>query len=139
VSGNIGAIALYQKAVELDKILRKGGDPSGSCLDAFNSELNTVVKSLGELDWGEKDGPAEEYDGAKVIDLVQGMARLLRKSSSRVRHPFATLKKMLRDPCFKGQMESLDTALHNLDTEGALLVLGQLAEILNFSIDEEAE
>jgi HPt (histidine-containing phosphotransfer) domain-containing protein len=139
VSGNIGAMVLYRKAVELEKILHEGGEPAGSCLDAFNRELNKVLRSLGELDWGEKTETAEEYDREKVIDLVQEMARLLRKSSSRVRHPFSSLKKMLRDPCLKGQVESLDTALQNLDSEGALLVLGQIAEILNFSIDEEAE
>jgi CheY-like chemotaxis protein len=139
VSGNIGAMVLYQKAVELEKILHEGGEPAGSCLDAFNRELNRVLRSLGELDWGEKTETAEEYDGEKVIGLVQEMARLLRKCNSRVRHPFASLKKMLRNPCFKEQMESLDTALQNLDSEGALLVLGQIAEILNFSIDEEAE
>jgi HPt (histidine-containing phosphotransfer) domain-containing protein len=139
VSGNIGAMVLYQKAVELEKILHEGGEPAGSCLDAFNRELNRVLRSLGELDWGEETGTADEYDREKFIGLVQEMARLLRKSSSRVRHPFSSLKKMLRDPCLKGQVESLDTALQNLDSEGALLVLGQIAEILNFSIDEEAE
>jgi CheY-like chemotaxis protein len=139
VSGYIGATVLYQKAVELEELLRKGGEPAGFCLDAFNSELNRVLMSLGELDWGEETETAEEYDGEKVIDLVQEMARLLRISSSRVRHPFASLKKMLRDPRLKEQMESLDTALHNLDSEGALLVLGQLAELLNFSINEEVE
>jgi signal transduction histidine kinase/CheY-like chemotaxis protein len=139
VSGYIGATMLYRKAVELEELLRQGGEPAGSCLDAFNSELNMVLMSLGELDLGEGTGTAEDYDGEKVIGLVQEMAGLLRKSSSRVRHPFASLKKMLRDPCFKGQMESLDTALHNLDPEKALFVLGQLAENLNCSIDEEVE
>jgi hypothetical protein len=142
VSGYIGATVLYRKAVELEEILRQGEEPPGSCLDAFNEELNRVLRSLGELDWNEETEEtetAEEYNSEKVIGLIQEMAGLLRKSSSRVRHPFASLKKMLRDPCFKEQMESLDTALHNLDSEEALLVLEQLAETFNCSINEEVE
>jgi two-component system sensor histidine kinase/response regulator len=145
VSGYIGATVLYRKAVELEELLRQLEEPQGSCLDAFNEELNGVLVSLGELDWGEETEKteetetAEEYNIEKVRGLVQEMARLLRKNSSRVRHPFASLKKMLRDPCVKGQMEALDTALYNLDSEEALLVLGQLAEILDCSIDEEVE
>lgn len=144
VSGNIGANDLFQAARALEPALQEGGNSTPVPLvHAFIEELTRVLASLKKIDWeidlGSADPGNEALNREQVSKLIKEMAFLLERSSSRARHAFVELKKILCIPRLSEHIIALENALQRLDTENGMRLLGQIAEDLDISLQEEAK
>ncbi len=143
VSGNIGANALFQAAKELNDQLRMGrSEGLEPQMATFVQNIDQLIGTLNCLNLrsgrtpspGTDAHPAEPVEVAPILNQLQ---HLLKKSSSRSRHVYATLKRAIGNPRFREPLERLDHAIFKLDIQKALSVVEEIAEELGIAIKEE--
>jgi two-component system, sensor histidine kinase and response regulator len=146
ISGQIGAKALFQAASTLNHMLRLGEKTDLQPLgEKFIKELTGITTSLGDLFQG--NGPREtntvitgtnaQLDSAVLTPIMRETKVLLEKNSSRARHSFIALKKILADSQHRDILGGLEEAMYLLDSDKALSILSELANVLGIDLREK--
>lgn len=142
-AGNIGANDLFRAARDLEQMLT---DENAVGLEkrfaTFAERLSLLMAFLRDLRLEEEmaERSPEEIDEVDIVQatpIIGEMADLLEKSNSRVRHCLPALKKVLHNTGYWEQVELLDRAIYNLDTEKALSILFELARKLGIPLKEK--
>ena len=146
ISGHIGAQDLFQAASSLNDRSRGGDNSDLQPLgETFFRELTRVVASLKDLfsanDPSAADtamtGQNEKPDPAVVTSILREMHYFLEKNSSRAKRSLIALQTALSGPQYRHFLNNLEEAMYLLDSERAISILSELADVLNIRLREE--
>jgi CheY-like chemotaxis protein len=145
ISGHIGAQGLFQAASSLNDMLMADDKEDLQQLNyTFIRELTSVITSLRNLFGTNDTSPAEaaqtgqdgEPDRAAVAPILGEMHDFLEKSSARARHSLIALQAALEGCQCRDLVDDLEKAMYLLDSERAMSILAELAEVLNIRLQE---
>ncbi len=145
-TGNFGATSVYIAAKELEtKLLSDSKNELTPALDTFLKSHQRLISSLEALSLerpSDSELPAKEtapINVNKVLTLLDEMELLLQKSDSRIRHMLPRLKKLLGGAQLDTEINNLENAIFQLDSDLALQHLVLIAQKLQIVKDEEEE
>jgi len=129
VSGNIGAMRLYEKLVIIDRIIKKNEMPSLKLIQEFDFELNNVLDSISVLH--NKEIEVKEFNKEEVVALLQSLLNNLEEDIVQCEIIVERLKPYLHNQ-YKKFGDNINTALDDFDTDSVKILiekfLGELDE-----------
>ncbi|MDM8549261.1 response regulator [Desulfobacterales bacterium HSG2] len=133
-AGNMGAVALYEAASELESGIRENRPELDSLLHHFEKSLNQVLQSLSSL----KETPAPEIpsdpeqsmplDIPKINALLTELAGFLEEGDSEAEDCMDDLKKHLFCTEFRAEMQRLEEQIGDYDYDDALETLAEIVK-----------
>lgn len=133
-AGNMGAVALYEAAGELESGIRENRPELDNLLHYFEKSLNQVLQSISGL----KETPAPEIpanpdqsvplDIPEINALMAKLADLLEDGDSESEDHIDDLKKHLFCAEFKTEMQRLEEQIGDYDYDEALETLAEIAK-----------
>jgi two-component system, sensor histidine kinase and response regulator len=141
VSGNIAALDLQEKATALDADLKEGGTGKfDALLDEFDKSLMSVIDNLSVLkndDSSSSDGELvgiESIDKDAVLPIMIEMKELLEDDDSDAVSLIDKLREYLGRTELREQLNEIENHLGQYDFEGALMVVIDMANVLELSV-----
>ncbi|MFT5716536.1 MAG: signal transduction histidine kinase/CheY-like chemotaxis protein [Oleiphilaceae bacterium] len=139
VSGNLCANALFQAAKQLDaSLLSKSPDVDlETALSYFCQTHAVLINTLDSLNVmaevcvsDEQSDDKQKLDVEEISRLLKSLENHLKQSNGRALHVMDELKTKVKKASSRSQMQALESAVYNFDTETALNLLPALTEAL---------
>ncbi|WP_320174275.1 response regulator [Maridesulfovibrio sp.] len=138
ISGNIGAVKLYEFCRLLEGDLREEGR-SGYEEDLllFVSELDLVIKGLQGLKVADEDSSREYvYDKEKSFNLINKLYIMLGEGDVECGDVLDELRNHFNPERFEGQLAELSRFIDNFDFDDARFLLDRIAVELNIQLNK---
>jgi len=116
VTGNIGAMKLFDRLIVMDRFLKKGEIPNLQLLNEFKNELSKVITSINKLETEEIT--SKSFDKEEVIVLLQNLENNLEEDVVACDEILQKLVPYLESE-YKEFSEHLSLAIDDFDTDTA--------------------
>ncbi len=140
-AGTIGAKGLQQAAVEVEQACRaQDCEAAERALARLEDERARVFSSLALLAENQPEATAAEDQPLAAGELpvrLAELAGLLREYDTAARHGFEGLRATLAGSVRPAELERLARKINSYDFDGALVLLGQIAQGMQISLEEE--
>ncbi len=144
-AGNLGADALADAAADLESTFRaEEGEPSTACREEFGQRLREVLTGVDGLRVKKEDSPIEDgneatrpmdpMDRTAVRERLVRLADLLETDISAALDQLEPLRRLLAGTGAAGTLARLARHLDEFETDEAMEVLIELAELLSISL-----
>ncbi len=144
-SGHIGAEALFQAVSHLNRLAATENQAELPAIgERCIQELTRIIDALRPLfpkmssnAAGTMENKDTEIPDSKIVaPVLYEMKSYLEKNNSKALHSFTALKAALEGFQYNELLDDLETAMYALDSDKAMSVLGELANILSIQLQK---
>ncbi|MCP4701116.1 MAG: transporter substrate-binding domain-containing protein [Gammaproteobacteria bacterium] len=141
VAGNLSARELQDAALELENAIKQENrNEYEVLLEKLEFSLARLLDTVQNLE--EQEAPPSEKnrpvaDSAEITPLLNELATLIQKSSTRAEDLLAAVKERIGGAGVDGELKQMEACLSIFDFKGAQIPLNAIARTLGISFQEE--
>ena len=138
VAANLGAMAFYQAAGQLEKELAADNDGQPAGLTDFTEQLKNLLDGLRLLPAAPPSAPrqqeAKEVEVQAVAPLLKELLQLLDHDLGEAQNRYERLHELLKQTILENEAEKLADCLAEYDTDNAGIVVRRIASALDLEL-----